>query len=450
MIGMMVPLAGAIPSTLANLSAPMLPPLRPLSRRSFLIGSGIALGGSSLPARAQTPTIAPDGFRILQARLKDHGLADPAGGPVVVWGYDGMLPGPTLRVRRGEELRVRLVNGLEEPTAVHWHGVRLANAMDGAPPLTQAPVQPRASFDYRFTPPDAGTFWYHAGPAQAARGLAGILIVEESERVEVSRDVALIFQDAAQTPYRSTRAPIMVNGTHELDLAVGAGERLRLRFINASKVALRFQIADLRCWVMAIDGQPAEPFLAREGRIALAPGNRVDIFVDAALEPGGKAPILLQDRGQTRAIAQLVAEAPGDVARTPLPDPKPLPPNRLPERMDFPRSLRVNVPINASTLGAGAAVPSKPLFSVRRGRTVMLALVNRTEFAHAVHLHGHHARLLDRLDDGWKPFWLDTVLVDATQTGRIAFVADNPGKWAIDVCALGPADAGIAGWFEVT
>ena len=101
-------------------------------------------------------------------------------------------PGRSLRVRRGEEFAVRVVNELDEPTAVHWHGVRLANAMDGAPPLTQAPIVPGASFDYRFVAPDAGTFWYHP-PASNTPGLYGALIVEETEPPDVDQEVTLIY-----------------------------------------------------------------------------------------------------------------------------------------------------------------------------------------------------------------------------------------------------------------
>ena len=100
----------------------------------------------------------------------------PDGGSTAVWGFDGTTSGPALRIRRGEELRIRLINDLPEPTALHWHGVRLPNAMDGVPDLTQPPVAPGRSFDYRFRPPDAGTFWYRpAGnaAAQIGRGLRG-------------------------------------------------------------------------------------------------------------------------------------------------------------------------------------------------------------------------------------------------------------------------------------
>jgi len=63
---------------------------------------------------------------------------------------------------------------------------------------------------------------------------------------------------------------------------------------------------------------------------------------------------------------------------------------------------------------------------------------------------GHHFRLLDRLDDGWKPFWVDTIVAATRETVRIAFIADNPGKWAIDCGPLGRRQDGTAGWFEVT
>jgi FtsP/CotA-like multicopper oxidase with cupredoxin domain len=92
-------------------------------------------------------------------------------------------------------------------------------------------------------------------------------------------------------------------------------------------------------------------------------------------------------------------------------------------------------------------LPAKPLFSVKRGRTVVLALANRSAAPCVAHIHGHHARLLDNLDDGWKPFWLDTVLCVPQQTTRVAFVADNPGQWLFSSRALGGNEA--LTWFEV-
>jgi FtsP/CotA-like multicopper oxidase with cupredoxin domain len=78
-----------------------------------------------------------------------------------VWAYSGTVPGPVLRLPQGEPFRAVVENRLSEPTTVHWHGVRLRNAMDGVPDLTQAAIPPGASVTYDFTPPDAGTYWYH-------------------------------------------------------------------------------------------------------------------------------------------------------------------------------------------------------------------------------------------------------------------------------------------------
>ena len=122
-------------------------------------------------------------FRLLRT------LSSIPPGPAV--SYEGTVPGPTLRVKRGDELRIRLFNGLSEPTTIHWHGVRLPNAMDGVPALTQPAVMPNSSFDYHFRCPDAGTFWYHAqSSAQLDDGLYGALVVEELDGIAVDRDFA--------------------------------------------------------------------------------------------------------------------------------------------------------------------------------------------------------------------------------------------------------------------
>src|SRR3974390_2468359 len=161
-----------------------------LSRREALAGAGllgVTLAASCAPgpARAQERPNAP--LQTLHARVSRNSKNSPA------LAYDDAIPGPLLRVRQGEELNLQLFNELDEPTSLHWHGVRSPNAMDGVPDLTQTPVEPGGSFDYRLRPPDAGTFWYHAhSPEQVDRGLHGALIVDEKEAVDVDRDMALV------------------------------------------------------------------------------------------------------------------------------------------------------------------------------------------------------------------------------------------------------------------
>ncbi|HJU02045.1 MAG TPA: multicopper oxidase domain-containing protein, partial [Actinomycetes bacterium] len=82
---------------------------------------------------------------------------DLGGRAAATWAYDGILPGPLLRLRAGDVLRARLENRLPAPTSIHWHGIALRNDMDGVPGVTQQPVQPDTSFTYEFTVPDPGT-----------------------------------------------------------------------------------------------------------------------------------------------------------------------------------------------------------------------------------------------------------------------------------------------------
>ena len=127
-----------------------------ISRRTFasgLVGMAAA-GGLPLlapPARADTPTLEA---RAGSAQLVPDYPATP------IWGYEGRVPGPVIRVRQGERVRRRFVNELPQASTVHWHGIRIDNAMDGVPELTQAAVPPGGSFLYDFVAPDAGTYWY--------------------------------------------------------------------------------------------------------------------------------------------------------------------------------------------------------------------------------------------------------------------------------------------------
>jgi FtsP/CotA-like multicopper oxidase with cupredoxin domain len=156
-----------------------------MDRRAFLLGSaGLALA----------PCIAFSQLRKLRASLTRQNLVGPAHPATEVWTYNGSVPGPELRFRQGERLKLEVENALGAHTTVHWHGIRLPNAMDGVPRLTQAPIGANGGrFVYEFDLPDAGTYWYHphlGEGEQLGRGLYGALIVEERDPPAVDRDVA--------------------------------------------------------------------------------------------------------------------------------------------------------------------------------------------------------------------------------------------------------------------
>ena len=401
------------------------------SRREIL-GFAAACCASSA-AHAQPAATAP--VRVIRAQPGASFAGASGDASASLWGYEGRVPGPVLRARLGEELRVRLINELSEPTSIHWHGVRVPNAMDGVPGLTQAPVEPGASFEYVFRATEAGTFWYHASaPAHVGRGLHGALIVAEAETVDVDRDLVLLLG----TP--------VVNGSRLPDIAVRAGERVRLRLINAAvERGFSLKLAGLVPWVAAIDGQGVDPFLPHEGRIGLVPGGRIDVLVD--MRGDTSAELLLAGGRNEYPIARFVHDGAGVQLKSKRqPQPAPLPSNPLPARVDLKNALKAELNLGDVVRGD---LPRAPLFGVNRGRSVSLGIRNTGPRPYVLHLHGHHFRLLDRLDDGWKPYWLDTLVVGEA-VERIAFVADNPGRWLIECRMLERPDAGGAAWFAVT
>lgn len=390
-----------------------------LSRRLLLLGPSGALAAAALPAAA----------------------AGEVAGAIVLMagrdGFNGAVPGPVIRARRGGEITVRLVNGLDEPLALCWHGVRQAGAADSG-----APVAPGAEAALRFTVPDAGTFFYRAVPrSRQEAGLYGALVVAEPSPPAVDQDRVLVFDSRADGGARRWN----VDGAVASDVAVAANERLRLRFVNASAVhALQARIGGHRVTVMALDGEPAEPFASRDGAVTLAPGNRADVFVDATLAPGSVAPVSFTASGGGEPPRLRLVYGPAPARAAPPGPPGPLPANPLPERINLAGAVRA-----ALILGAAPPPDASVLFTAARGRTVVLAVENRGALAHRVYLGGHHCRVLDRLDDGWKPYWLDTLAVAPGETVRVAFVADVAGRFAIESGAISGGGAAAEYRFEV-
>ena len=153
------------------------------TRRGFLRGGAAAIGvaataGLSVTARAGTSESAVGVNMLLRPGAAQANLVSDPAYQTAVWAYNGIVPGPEIRVRQGQRLHARLENALAQETTIHWHGIRLPNAMDGVPGVTQAAVKPGESFDYVFDLPDAGTYWYHPHAnttEQLGRGLYGAL-----------------------------------------------------------------------------------------------------------------------------------------------------------------------------------------------------------------------------------------------------------------------------------
>jgi FtsP/CotA-like multicopper oxidase with cupredoxin domain len=414
-----------------------------------------------------------------------------------VWAYNGTVPGPEIRVRQGDRLRIIVENALSEDTTVHCHGIRLPNAMDGVPHLTQPPITPGGTFVYEFDLPDAGTYWYHPhirSAEQVGRGLSGALIVEEREPVRADREVVWILSDWRLRPdahisddFRNMHDmshngrignTVTVNGRIRETFAVRSGERIRLRLINAANARVfGLNIAGHRPRVIAYDGQPVEPHEPHDGRIILGPAMRIDLVLDMSGQPGERFQIVDSFyRGLQYRLLDLVY---GEQAlrEKPLDDPIALPANTMPEP-DEHAAERHEVVFNGGMMGGmmmrerGMAIDMRemmqsgkvwfingqahlghvhePMLTLRRGRSYVLAMRNETAWWHPMHLHGHAFRVMSR---NGKPTahreWQDTVLVAPRENVEIAFVADNPGDWMFHCHILEHQESGMMGVIRV-
>lgn len=474
----------------------------PLARRTFLKQSaGIALASAVMPAAiAQRP--AGSGWTDLEAVIGTQQLAPAEYPRTAIWGYNGMTPGPMLRLVQGERLRVRLSNKLPgRDTTIHWHGVRVPNGMDGVPQVTQSPVGPGQIFEYEFIARDAGTYWYRSQTRayeQVARGLHGALIVSEPTPIDVDREILWVIADwrlnrkaAIQEDFNDLHdlshagrlgSVITINGriSREVPLEVRAGERIRLRLVNASVARiLGLRFADHDPQAIAFDGQPVEPHAFGKRGLTLGPGMRTDLILDCGGRPGQRHAV--EDAyypGERTDVTEIVYrdEAPLRSAFGPTPR---LPPNPVPEP-DVARAERHELVIQGGAMGslrearvqgklltigqllrehhlgwavngtAGTGQGDVPLLSLKRGGHYVITIRNGTGWAHPIHLHGYAFRLITRngRPEQYRP-WGDTVIVERRESIEIAFVADNPGIWMLQCQTLLHQEGGLQGFVEV-
>jgi FtsP/CotA-like multicopper oxidase with cupredoxin domain len=436
-------------------------PAFPLSRRQVIAGLGASAFGAAMP-RAALAQARPG--LVLQATPGVTTLR-PGQPDTSVWSLLTPPPASSMRFKRRDGLEVTVGNELPVPAVLNWHGIDGA-AM--AEPLTARPPLASGAKDTFVMPlRHAGTFLCDLrllGDGQARPSPVRALVVQESEPVAVDRDEVVLIEDWRLRPDGSAVAPgadpkdtvafYTANGQATLQLATRTNERFRIRFINGfQRNGIAIKIEDHDIQVMAIDSQPSEPFLARNGQLVLAPGTRIDAFVDALKPPGSTSAILLHDGTEPRPIGRLVYSGDAPIRQTALPTAAALPSNGLPLQLDLKNALRIDLTLGGPQADwvtpATFAATSAPAFRAKPGRAVVLALTNRAALPTVLHLHGHHFRLLDRLDDGWKPFWLDTLAIDAGQTQRIAFAAEHVGRWLIESMATDWAAPRLVRWYSV-
>lgn len=459
-----------------------------MKRREFLLGSSAAasvlgLGGLSLAAS--------DAARELVLQPASYRLRDQLTTGMVSLSPDA--PPPVLYGRQGETLRLTVRNTLPDYTAMHWHGLRIRNEMDGVPYLTQMPIGENESFTYEFTPPDAGTYWYHPHCMtmdQMARGLTGVMVVAEpedpgfdSEQVINLRDFRLD-EDGAFLPAYTARGAARAgtfgnlptaNWQSEAAYDHAAGSLVRVRVVNTDTTriyTLHPEGAEVR--IIAWDGHPVEidvtlPTAAKP--LLLGPGQRVDLAVRMPDDEGRSALLVAKFPGRKhRTMVRL--RATGKTIARDLQELRPLRANPV-ARPDldqaelhefvfgwtpeggapndgFCGSLGYSFwSINRTPWPGDAAQGTGPLAVLQRGKSYVLRLRNESPNLHPIHLHGLAFVPLTSNLRKLPPLLSDTMLLLKDETVDIALVADNPGDWAFHCHVIEHQKTGLAGFIRV-
>ncbi|KAF0231093.1 MAG: multicopper oxidase type [Beijerinckiaceae bacterium] len=400
-----------------------------------------------------------------------------------------------LRGKEGEPFALEIENALARPTAFHLRGLRGLNAFDGVPGLTSQPIAPGSKATIVVPASQTGTFILSPClpdmiAEQNARGLHGVVIVEEKNPPPFDHDLVLAVSDwrlddkgvlAEDFLDRrdSTRVGRLGNtlaanaGPAPGTMTVRPGARLRIRMVNVSNArVIPLKVSGFTAEVYSIDSTPCQPFDPLKRTVILAPASRIEMVLQAPPEAGKDGAIEAKVAAGIPIFSYKTAgePLPAKDKLAALPDPGLPPAIRLqdatridltitggiglqPAEAELP-ALTARFPDARAIFrindGRNAGFAGKPVASLKRGKVLVMALMNRTSWPQVLAVHGHAFRLLHPFDDGWEPYFLDTLYLVPNATARIALIADNPGKWAIRSTIAEHFATGVSTWFEVT
>jgi FtsP/CotA-like multicopper oxidase with cupredoxin domain len=412
----------------------------------------------------------------LIAKLAEVEIAP--GKHVQAWTYNGGLPGPLIKTRVGDRVIVHFKNELNEPTTVHWHGVRVPIEMDGVPDISQPAVQHGESFVYDFVVRDAGLYWYHPhvmSAAQVGFGLYGPLLVEDpDDGVDVADQVTLVLSDisfnakgelepadsggSAGMVFGREGDYVLVNGRHRPVLHARSGAPQRWRIVNAAKS--RFFYLDLdgqALTVIGTDGGIQERPVTVDV-LLVTPGERVDVIVAPRGKPGTPLPLraMLYNRGygsvEYRNVEDILTIEFGNdapVAAKPLTVTRTLPAPAVAGATPVDLVMSLPPMKNGKSEFLVNGVPfwkAKP-YLAKLGEKQLWTLKNDSDWDHPFHLHGFFFQVIDDRGEPVRPMALkDTINVPMKTTVRVLVdFNERPGEWMFHCHILDHAEGGLMG-----
>ncbi|TFD12562.1 multicopper oxidase family protein, partial [Cryobacterium sp. TMT1-21] len=425
---------------------------------------------------------------LLELRLDAAaGRTQIGGRTATTLGYNGGLPGPTLRLRAGDRLRVSLRNGLTDPTNLHVHGLHVSPEGNADNPFVM--IDPGASFDYDYLLPQdhpPGLYWYHPHhhglvADQVFGGLYGAIVVEDPDPVDVARERLLIISDLTldgsgrvASAGRAERMAgregelVLVNGQLNPTLGIRPGERERWRIVNACVSRyLRLRLDGQAVQLLGLDsGRFETPQDVAE--VLLAPGNRADLLVTAA-EGTAVLRALPYDRGSMGGMMGGTARSTAEVSLATVtvsgeaaaaasvvprrPAARDLRAEPVTARRELILSMGMgggmgggmNFTINGESFDAGRVDTT-----VQGGSVEEWLLTNTSPMDHPFHLHVWPMQLLEtngRAADS--PPWQDVVNLPARGSARVRIAFDDfTGRTVYHCHILDHEDLGMMGVVE--
>jgi len=404
------------------------------------------------------------------------------GKTVHAWTYDGGIPGPLIKTHVGDRLIVHFKNELDDPTTVHWHGIRVPIEMDGVPEISQPEVKKGESFTYDFVVRDAGLYWYHPhvmSAAQVGFGLYGALLVEDPEDgVNVQDQVTLVFSDigfdakgrlepadsggSAGMVFGREGDYVLVNGRRHPVLRARPGAPQRWRIVNAAKSRFFYLDLDGQTFtVIGADGGIQERSVTTD-ILLVTPGERVDVIVN----PKGKAgtPLTLRAMLYNRGYGSVEYRSVEDVMTIEFTKETPIAakPVAITRELPVPSvdgATPVNIVLTLPPMKDNKSefqvngVPfwkAKP-FVAKLGEKQLWIVKNDSDWDHPFHLHGFFFQVIDDKGQPVRPLALkDTVNIPMKTTMRLLVTFDErPGEWMFHCHILDHADGGLMGTVQV-
>ncbi len=421
------------------------------SRVDSPVDTGVTRPRLSSPAPAQD---LDDSETVLGVELTAAPASFEVGGQTVDgYAYNGQVPGPTLRLKVGDTLNVKLNNELDDNTTIHWHGVNAPFEMDGVPWMFD-PVAPGESYDYSLVMDRAGSFFYHPHfdtERQVDLGLYGMLIVEDPADPAPDLDLELVFDawgehdSEGHTHGLDERGETWtVNGLSDPVLELEAGQTLRARLVNASNVGyLAFRDVRVIGGEAGLLEAPSTPDL-----LVLAPGDRADVEwlpgaedVDVVTAPWSRA-----GEGGVGEDERLFTIRPsgGGSASQPLDYAfGGAAPRTDPGHTDVLYVWQGDVHTEQWRIN-GEAFPDVTIESIALGEEAILEVRNLSPTEHPFHLHGMSFEVLSL--DGVAPelrLEQDTINLGIREIVRLRVQPGNAGDWMTHCHILPHAEGGM-------